>query len=125
MPEIQIVSLGGLFKLTIQTYGRPASCAGDAASRTKSVQSTECTIVNRQLVLDQSRIVVKEILVTARAGVWKRKREDLKSRRIPLFKRYEKSPHDLRLALEIRIIDDQIAQCTYQIEHEARKLELV
>lgn len=81
--------------------------------------------MNRQLVLDQSRIVVKEILVTARAGVWKRKREDLKSRRIPLFKRYEKSPHDLRLALEIRIIDDQIAQCTYQIEHEARKLELV
>ena len=59
--------------------------------------------------------------MTARAGVWKRKREDLESRRTPLFKRYEKSPQDLRLALEIRIIDDQIAECTYQIERESRK----
>jgi hypothetical protein len=81
--------------------------------------------VHRQPIWDQLRIVAKEILVTARAGVWKRKREDLKSRRIPLFKRYEKSPHDLRLALEIRIIDDQIAQCTYQIDHESPKLGLV
>jgi len=81
--------------------------------------------VHRQPILDQLRIVAKEILVTARAGVWKRKREDLKSRRMPLFKRYQKCPHDLRLALEIRIIDDQIAQCTNQIEHESRKLGLV
>ena len=47
--------------------------------------------------------------MTARAGVWKRKREVLKNRRIPLFKRYENSPGDLRLALEIKLIDDQIA----------------
>jgi len=63
--------------------------------------------------------------VTARAGVWKRKREDLISRRIPLFKSYKRSPHDFRLALEIRIIDDQIAECTQQIEQESGKLELV
>ena len=81
--------------------------------------------MHRQPILDQSRIVAKEMFVTARAGVWKRKREDLKNRRIPLFKRYEKNPHDFRLALEIRIIDDQIAQCTYQIEHEGGKLGLV
>jgi hypothetical protein len=81
--------------------------------------------VHRQPILDQLRIVAREILVTARAGVWKRKREDLKSRRIPLFKRYEKSPHDLRLALEIRIIDDQIAECIHQIEQEGQKVGLV
>ena len=61
--------------------------------------------------------------MTARAGVWKRKREDLKNRRTPLFKRYEKSPNDLRLALEIKIIDDQIAECTQQIERENRGVE--
>jgi hypothetical protein len=57
-------------------------------------------------------------IMTARAGVWKRKREDLKKRRTPLFKRYEKSPNDLRLALEIKMIDDQIAECTQQMERE-------
>jgi hypothetical protein len=56
--------------------------------------------------------------MTALAGVWKRKREDLKKRRTPLFKRYKKSPNDLRLALEIKMIDDQIAECTQQIERE-------
>jgi hypothetical protein len=81
--------------------------------------------VHRQAILDQLRIATTEILVTARAGVWKRKREDLKSKRMPLFKRYEKSPHDLRLALEIRIIDDQIAECTHQIEQEGQKMGLV
>jgi hypothetical protein len=63
--------------------------------------------------------------VTARAGVWKRKREDLKNRRTALFKRYEKSPGELRLALEIKSIDDQIAECTQQIECENRRLEPV
>jgi hypothetical protein len=56
--------------------------------------------------------------MTALAGVWKRKREDLKKRRTPLFKRYEKSPGDLHLALEIKRIDDQIAECTQHMERE-------
>jgi len=59
--------------------------------------------------------------MTALAGVWKRKREDLKNKRSPLFKRYRKSPNDLRLALEIKMIDDQIAECTQQIELENTK----
>lgn len=56
--------------------------------------------------------------MTALAGVWKRKREDLKKMTTPLFKRYEKSPNDLRLALEIKMVDDQIAECTQQMERE-------
>jgi len=47
---------------------------------------------------------------------WKRKREVLKARRIPLFKQYLKNPNDTHLALEIKNIDDQIAECT---EHMA------
>jgi hypothetical protein len=61
--------------------------------------------------------------MTARAGIWNRKREDLKNRRAPLFNTYEKNPNDLRLALEIKIIDDQIAECTQQIERENRRPE--
>lgn len=63
--------------------------------------------------------------MTALAGVWKRKREDLRNRRVPLFKRYQRNPNDLRLALEIKSIDDQIAECTQQMQLENRKLELV
>lgn len=61
--------------------------------------------------------------MTARAAVWKRKREDLRNRRTPLFKRYEKNPSDLRLALEIKTIDDQIAECMQQMERENREFE--
>ena len=60
--------------------------------------------------------------MTARAGVWKRKRQDLKNRRAPLFRSFEKTPNDLRLALEIKTIDDQIAECTQQIERENGKI---
>jgi hypothetical protein len=63
--------------------------------------------------------------MTARAGVWKRKREEFKNRRTTLFKSYEKSPNDLLLALEIKRIDDQIAECTQHIEYENGKLEQV
>jgi hypothetical protein len=56
--------------------------------------------------------------MTARAGVWKRKRQALQDKRTPLFKRYERSPNDLRLALEIKALDDQIAECTRQLARE-------
>jgi hypothetical protein len=62
------------------------------------------------------RLFARADYMTACAGVWKRRREDLRKRRTPLFKSYEKSPGDLRLALEIKIIDDQIAECTQQME---------
>lgn len=49
---------------------------------------------------------------------WKSKRDELRSKRRPLFKRYEESPADYRLALEIKLIDDQIAECTKQMVEE-------
>jgi hypothetical protein len=45
----------------------------------------------------------------------KRKREELKAKRDQLFERYLKHPMNTHLALEIKAIDDQIA------EHEGRK----
>ena len=52
------------------------------------------------------------------ASVWKRKREDLKSKRTPLFEKYKKSPDDLLLALKIKEIDDEIAECTEHMQQE-------
>jgi hypothetical protein len=40
----------------------------------------------------------------------KRRRTDLKAKRNLLFERYLKSPMDTKLALEIKIIDDQLAE---------------
>ena len=42
----------------------------------------------------------------------KRKRDDLKAKRDLLFGRYLKHPRDTRLAIEIKTIDDQIAENT-------------
>ena len=52
--------------------------------------------------------------------IQKRKLE-LKVRRKPLFDWYEKNPSDTSLVLEIKIVDDQIAQCNQQIERERMK----
>ena len=43
---------------------------------------------------------------------------ELKARRKPLFDWYEKNPNDTSLVLEIKIVDDEIAECNEQIEHE-------
>jgi hypothetical protein len=42
----------------------------------------------------------------------KKKRVDLKARRDLLFERYLKLPMDTQLALEIKVIDDQLAEET-------------
>ena len=54
------------------------------------------------------------------AGVWKKKRDDLKAKRNSLFEKYAEHPEELHLALEIKKIDDEIADCTQQVEHERR-----
>ncbi len=52
-----------------------------------------------------------------------RKREELKAQRNLLFERFLRNPLDTGLALKIKIIDDQVAECAEQMEHE-RKAEL-
>jgi len=48
----------------------------------------------------------------------KKEREALKARRNLLFQRYLKAPQDTRLALEIKLIDDQVAKFTEQIDRK-------
>ena len=48
------------------------------------------------------------------------KLEGLRSRRNPLFSQFENNPHLLHLALEIKIIDDQIARCNRKIQADKK-----
>jgi hypothetical protein len=50
--------------------------------------------------------------------LWKKQREDLNVKRNALFKRYSRNPHDLELALEIKKIDDEIAERTDKMTRE-------
>ncbi len=45
----------------------------------------------------------------------RRKREKLRATRNLLFERFSRAPQDIRLALEIKLIDDQVAECTDRI----------
>jgi hypothetical protein len=45
-----------------------------------------------------------------------RKREELKAKRNLLFARFLKNPLDTQLALKIKIIDDQVAECSEQMQ---------
>lgn len=57
-----------------------------------------------------------DIITTA--DVLKKKRDDLKAKRDSLFQKYTKHPSDYRFALEIKTIDDEIAECV-QKEQES------
>jgi hypothetical protein len=48
----------------------------------------------------------------------KRKRDELKAKRELLFERYLKHPMDTRLALEIKIMDDQLAETASQTKRK-------
>jgi len=50
-----------------------------------------------------------------------KRKVELKSRRKPLFDSYVKNPNNTSLVVEIRIVDDQIAECTQQIQSQRTK----
>jgi len=53
----------------------------------------------------------------------KSKRQKLKAKRNLLFEKYLKNPEDTQRALEIKLIDDQVAEFTQQIDRkEAAKI---
>jgi hypothetical protein len=58
--------------------------------------------------------------MVATAGVWKKKRDDLKDKRNALFDTYSKDPQNFHLAREIKALDDEIADCTQHVEQERR-----
>jgi hypothetical protein len=49
-----------------------------------------------------------------------KRREEVRVRRESLFQRFEKNPDQMHLALKIRVIDDQIAECTHLIKQKRK-----
>ena len=47
--------------------------------------------------------------------------DQLVGKRKPLSDQFEKNPSDTHLALELKIIDDQIAECNQQIQSARKK----
>jgi hypothetical protein len=54
------------------------------------------------------------------SDIQKKKVEGLRARRKPLFDWYEKNPTEIHLVLEIKIIDDEIAEYREQMDREKR-----
>jgi hypothetical protein len=54
------------------------------------------------------------------AGVWKKKRDDLKAKRNRLFEAYTKDSQNITLAREIKAIDDEIAEFSQHVDKERR-----
>jgi len=49
---------------------------------------------------------------------WKKVREQLKVKRTEIFDRFVKNPNDIHLAIEIKLLDDEMLDCA---EHRQRK----
>jgi hypothetical protein len=54
---------------------------------------------------------------------WKKVRQELRARRAEAFDRFEKNPGNIRLAIEIKLLDDEILDCAEheQYEHQVQK----
>ena len=49
--------------------------------------------------------------------------QELIAKRETLWQRFKNCPSDTHLALELKIIDDQISECNQQIHRDGRKLK--
>jgi hypothetical protein len=56
--------------------------------------------------------------VLASKNLWKKQRDELSDKRNSLFKKYSRNPQDLELSLEIKKIDDEIAEFTDKMRRE-------
>jgi hypothetical protein len=55
------------------------------------------------------------------AHVQQTKLEELTGRRKPLFAQLEKNPNETQIAIEIKVIDDQIAECNLHIQADRKR----
>jgi hypothetical protein len=54
------------------------------------------------------------------SDIQKQKVDGLRARRKPLFERYEQNPNEMHLVLEIKSIDDEIAEYREKMQKEKR-----
>jgi hypothetical protein len=64
-------------------------------------------------VLPEAKVMLESVIADER-----KKRKELTAKRNLLFAKYLKNPQDTRLALEIKLIDDQVALSIEQTERK-------
>jgi hypothetical protein len=67
----------------------------------------------QRIVLTEASLMLEPVLTDER-----KKRKELTAKRNLLFAEYLKNPQDIRLALEIKLIDDQVALSIEQTERK-------
>jgi len=55
-------------------------------------------------------------LTPLKGAMAEKKLQELKAEREPLFRRFATHPNEVRLAIQIKFIDDQIAECNHDIQ---------
>jgi hypothetical protein len=61
----------------------------------------------------------KTMVVTS--SDWTTVRKELATKRAALFKRFLENPEDIRLAVEIKHLDDEMLECSGHIENERKR----
>ena len=79
-----------------------------SGTKTSAVRSTK-----ERIVLPEAKLMLEPVIADER-----KKRKELTTKRNLLFAEYLKNPQDIRLALEIKLIDDQVAQSIEQTERK-------
>jgi hypothetical protein len=79
-----------------------------SGTKTSAVRSPR-----ERIVLPEAKLMLEPVIADER-----RKRNELTAKRNLLFAEYLKNPQDIRLALEIKLIDDQVAQSIEQTERK-------
>jgi hypothetical protein len=69
--------------------------------------------LRQRIVLTEAKLMLEPVIADER-----KKRKELTTKRNLLFAEYLKNPQDIRLALEIKLIDDQVAQSIEQTERK-------
>lgn len=68
-----------------------------------------------------SDVFRRELVRALKTANGKKKREVLTAKRDALFAQFLRNPEDIRLALEIKSIDDQVAECAEQMRQESKR----
>lgn len=91
----------------------------------RAAKRRETTLGLRWSCLRDGRILIAEAKhILSTLVDWKKKRDTLSAKRKLLFAKYLESPGETQLALEIKLIDDQIAECVQQMGRPEKKHQL-
>jgi len=63
------------------------------------------------------------MVTSAKSVDWEKVRQELKTLRNERFERFVKNPGEIRLAIEIRMLDDEMWECSEHLKRERKSHE--